>query len=472
MLTFKKIAQSDIDFFIHVCGLDNVHTEGDDRLILAASDQTEDLVFYPEVVVRPSNEGEISRLMAYCHENHIPVTPRGAGTGLSGGALPIYGGVVLDTSRLNKIIRIDTDNFLTITQPGVITQLLQETVIEKGLFYPPDPSSRGSCFIGGNVAENAGGPRAVKYGTTRDFVLSLRAVLPNGKIIHTGAPTLKNVTGYNLTQLLVGSEGTLAIITEITLKLIPYPKYRLLMLASFHSAEESCSCVARIFQAGITPSALEFIERDAIDFTCHVRKDLNFNVPSEMQSQLLIELDGQDLEQLYQESEVLSEVLEKNGAFDILFADDQASQDNLWSLRRAIGAAVKSHSVYKEEDTVVPRYNLPLLLNGVKEIGRKYSFRSVCYGHAGDGNLHVNILKDNLSDDFWNGELKKAIEEIFILCKNLGGTISGEHGIGYVQKEFLPLVFSETEIQLQKSIKNIFDPHCILNPGKIFPDLS
>jgi glycolate oxidase len=257
-------------------------------------------------------------------------------------------------------------------------------------------------------------------------------------------------------------------VTEITLRLLPQPRHRLLLLANFKDPEAACATVANIFKAGYIPSALEFMERDAIDYTLAYKPDITLTVPSEAGAQLLVEVDGLFADQVQREADGVAEELEKGGAFDILFADDEAGQNNLWRLRRAVGEAVKAHSVYKEEDTVVPRYELPRLLRGVKEIGRRYGFRSVCYGHAGDGNLHVNILKGDLSDVFWNTELTEAIREIFRLCKTLGGTISGEHGIGWVQRHYMPLVFSPEELALQKSIKKLLDPKGILNPGKIW----
>ncbi|MCX7651013.1 MAG: FAD-binding protein [Flavobacteriales bacterium] len=466
---YKKIGEAELRTFADICGEAHVYWEpGHDWMVRASRDETEDLCFVPEAVARPGNAEQVAHLLRYCHVENIPVTPRGAGTGLSGGALPVCGGLVLDTSRMNRILKLDTDNFTVTVEPGVITQHLQEVVAEKDLFYPPDPSSRGSCFIGGNIAENAGGPRAVKYGTTKDFVLNLKVVLADGTLISTGAATLKNATGYNLTQLFVGSEGTLGVVTEATLKLLPHPRHRRLMLANFESPEAACETVAEIFKAGFVPSALEFMEREAMDYTLAYKPDISLAVPERAQAQLLVETDGLYPDVVERDCEGLYEVLEKKGAFDILYADDEAGQANLWRLRRAVGEAVKSHSIYKEEDTVVPRFELPRLLRGVKEIGSRYGFRSVCYGHAGDGNLHVNILKGDLSDTFWNHELPEAIAEIFQLCKRLGGTISGEHGIGWVQRRYMPLVFSEAELQLMKSIKKLLDPKNILNPGKIF----
>ncbi len=431
-------------------------------------DETEDLVFYPEVVVLPKTTKEVSQVLNLCNKLNIPVTPRGAGTGLSGGALPVNKGVLLSMERFNQIIEIDERNLQATVEPGVITQVFQEAVQAKGLFYPPDPASKGSCFIGGNLAENSGGPKAVKYGVTKDYVLNLETVLPSGEIIWTGANVLKNSTGYNLTQLMVGSEGTLGIITKAVFNLIPFPKHDLLMLVPFYSAEEACEAVSAIFRIGVTPSGMEFMERDALLWGAEFIGDESFVLPEKVQAHLLIEVDGNNMDVLYQDCEAIYNVLEQFNCGDILFAEDSVQKDKLWKIRRVVGEAVKSKSIYKEEDTVVPRAELPKLLKGVKKIGDKYGFKSVCYGHAGDGNLHVNIIKDNMTDEAWNNELPKGIREIFYLCKNLGGTISGEHGIGYVQKDYMDIPFSDVELQLQKQIKKVFDSKGILNPGKIF----
>ena len=433
-----------------------------------AHDETEDLHFLPDVVIKPANAEEISAILKICNQFKIPVTPRGAGTGLSGGALPHLGGVLLSIERLNKIIEIDERNLQVITEPGVITEVLQDAVKAKGLFYPPDPSSRGSCMIGGNISENSGGPKAVKYGVVKDYVMNLEVVLPTGEILWTGANVLKNATGYNLTQLIVGSEGTLGIVTKAVLKLIPHQKYDLLMLVPFKNAANACAAVSAIFVAGYTPSAMEFMERDALEWTMRFVDNCIVPIDEEVQAHLLIEVDGNDVDVLMKEIEGISEVVIQFDCGEILFADDAQQKAELWKLRRRAAEAVKSHSIYKEEDTVVPRAELPLLLEGVKKIGKKYGFHSVCYGHAGDGNLHVNIIKGELTDEQWNGSLKKGIVEIFELVKKLGGTISGEHGIGLVQKEYLPIVFDETQMRLMKQIKKIFDPNNILNAGKIF----
>ena len=432
-------------------------------------DETENLNFPPEVLLKPANTNEVSSIMKLAHSNNIPVTPIGARTGLSGGALSVCGGIGLSMERFNKIVTIDEDNLQLIVEPGVVTQILQEEVAKKGLYYAPDPASRGSCFIGGNIAENSGGPRAVKYGVTKDFVLNLEVVLASGEVINTGANTLKNSTGYNLTQLMVGSEGTLGIVTKATLKLLPLPKYNKLILVSFSSALDACSAVSAIFKAGVIPSAMEFMDRAAVDFTIKYIDDAHLEMNNDVEALLLIEVDGNSPEVLMDELDTIIQVVEKHNCDgNILFAEDEAQKDQLWFIRRRIGEAVKVNSIYKEEDTVVPRYKLPDLLAGVKEIGKKYGFSSVCYGHAGDGNLHVNIIKGELTDKQWNEELPKAIREIFQLTVDLGGTISGEHGIGYVQKSYMDIPFNKVELELMKSIKKTFDPKNILNPSKMF----
>lgn len=454
----------------HIVGKEYVFTDIETRKNYG-HDETEDYVFPPSVVIKPANTTQISEIMKLANSNKIWVTPIGGRTGLSGGALAIREGIGLSMERLNKILEIDEQNLQVTTEPAVITQVLREAVAEKGLFYPPDPSSQGSCWIGGNVAENAGGARAVKYGVTKDYVLNLEVVLPTGEIIWTGANTLKNSTGYNLTQLMVGSEGTLGIITKIVMKLLPQNTHNVLMLVPFYDANEACEAVSAIFRAGIVPSALEFMERDAIDWTLKFIPNLNVQIKDDVQAHLLIEVDGNYPEVLFAEAEKIMGVVEQFKIDEVLFADTEDQKNALWKMRRSVGEAVKANSIYKEEDTVVPRYELSKLLNGIKTIGAKYGFKSVCYGHAGDGNLHVNIIKGDMSDQNWNTEVTKGIREIFELTVSLKGTLSGEHGIGYVQKNYMDIAFSKVQLELMRNIKNVFDPNGILNPGKIFPDL-
>jgi glycolate oxidase len=355
-------------------------------------------------------------------------------------------------------------------QCGVINEELNKAAEVHGLFYAPDPASRGSCLIGGNIAHNSGGPRALKYGVTRDHVLNLEVVLANGEVIWTGANTLKNSTGYNLSQLITGSEGTLGIVTRAVLKLLPRPAYRLLFLAGFKDFRPASKAVNAIFLGGLQPSALELMERKGIEISA---KALNLSFPFQEghEAYLLIELDGNDMDVLWKEAEVLQQILENEGLHELLFADEAERQEHWWKIRKAIGETIKTTSIYKEEDTVVPRNALPELLEGVKTIGEQYGFESICYGHAGDGNLHVNILKGMMTDDAWNGpELEEGIREVFRLCRRLGGTISGEHGIGWVQKKYMNEVMSGTNFELMRAIKKAFDPKGILNPDKILPD--
>lgn len=464
---YSKVTPEIIESLKRISGEENILIS---ELENYSHDFTEDLVFPPEVVIKPSNTRQVSEILKLADEKNIPVVPRGGGTGLSGGALAIHGGICLSMEKFNKILEIDDKNFQAVTEPGVITQVFQQECEKLNMLYPPDPSSKGSCFLGGNLAECAGGPKAVKYGVTKDYVLGLEFVTPKGDIINTGARVLKNVTGYNLTQLLIGSEGTLGVITKIYFRLIPLPKFKKVMLCAFNSIEDCAASVAKIFSTGITPSALELMERSAIEAA---KKQLSKTFPNDhAEAQLLIEVDGNYEEQLFSDVEKIAEVISENGAFDIILAEDESKMNEIWALRRCIGEAVKSISIYKEEDTVVPRAKMPELISGVKKICGEAGITSICYGHAGDGNVHVNILKEDLSDEYWNDNIDKAIKEIFELTVSLGGTISGEHGIGYSQKNFLSIAIDEPTISLMKNIKKVFDPNNILNPGKIFADIN
>ena len=461
------ITQQHISRFKAIIGAENVLEDEESRLHYG-HDETEALSFPPEVVLKPRTAIEISEILKICNAESIPVTPRGAGTGLSGGALPHLGGVLLSTERMNSMLQIDEQNLQITTEPGVVTEELQNAVKAKGLFYPPDPASRGSCFIGGNIAENSGGPKAVKYGVVKDYVLNLEIVLPNGDIIWTGANVLKNVTGYNLTQLIVGSEGTLAIVTKIVLRLIPLPKYDLLMLAPFQSLEKACEAVSAIFRAGFTPSALELIEIDALLIVSSITGNSTIPITAGTEAHLIIEVDGNHLETLMAEMEAISEVLTSYDCGEIYFADNEQQKAALWKLRRQVAEAVKIKGYMIEEDTVVPRAALPALIRGVKALGKKYNFHAVCYGHAGDGNLHIRIKKEGAANSVTEPVMVEGLRALFELVKDLGGTISAEHGIGLVQKGYMDIVMNETQLQLMRGIKKVFDPNNILNAGKIF----
>ena len=465
-MSYNKITADILEAIKQIVGPEAVITQHAD-LEKYSHDETEDLHYYPEVVAKPGTPEQVSALMQLCNRHLIPVTPRGAGTGLSGGALPVMGGLLIAMERFNKVLAIDEQNLQATVEPGVITEEFMDQVAEKGLLYPVDPASKGSCFIGGNVSHGSGGPRVVKYGTIREYIINLEVVLPSGEIIWTGANTLKYASGYNLTQLMIGSEGTLGIITKIVVKLIPRPTVDALLLGSFSSNEDACSAVSAIFRAGIVPSALEFMERRGVEWV--MKNDgIAFDLKDGIEAFLLIEVDGTNADVIFDDCEKINGVLEAHNCVEVLFADTAAQKEELWRIRRTMAVSVKSNSIYKEEDTVVPRASLPQLINGIKETGIKYGFESVCYGHAGDGNLHVNIIKGQMSDEAWNNELASGIREIFELTVSLGGTLSGEHGIGLVQKGFMPLKFSETHFALWRGIKLVFDKNGILNPGKIF----
>ncbi|MCX6199121.1 MAG: FAD-binding protein [Bacteroidetes bacterium] len=466
-MNYKRIAEADLEHFKKIAGNDFVFTDVA-NIEKYSRDETDGCAFPPEVIIKPKTVEEISAVVKYCNQNLIPVSPRAAGTGLSANSLCVHGGVMLSVERMNSILQIDERSLQVTVEPGMITEALQNTLQEKGLFYPVDPSSRGSCFIGGNVACNSGGPRAVKYGVVKDFVLNLEVVLPTGEIMWTGANTLKNSTGYNLTQLFVGSEGTLGIITKIVLKLLPYPKFNNVMLAPFKSMDDASAAVSAVFRAGIIPSCIEFMERDAVEYVMKFLGDVTIPIADDTHAILLIEVDGNDLDIIGKDCEKIYEVLSQFEVGEILFADNEAQKIDLWRMRRNIAYAVKKTNVTVEEDTVVPRADLPELLKHIKAVGKKYNFRSVCYGHAGDGNVHVRILKDELSDAYWKNEVPKGIREIFEKVVALKGTISGEHGIGWFQIPYMDIKFSAMQIDLMRNIKRVFDPNNIMNPGKIF----
>ncbi len=462
-----KVTAEHIQAFKNIIGESYVFID-DETLDFFSRDETEKLQFIPEVVVKPKTAEEISAILKICNKDLLPVTPRGAGTGLSGGALPHLGGVLISSERMNAIIHLDERNLQVTTEPGVITEVLQNAVKEVNLFYPPDPSSKGSCFIGGNIAENSGGPKAVKYGVVKDYVLNLEVVLPTGEIIWTGANVLKNVTGYNLTQLMVGSEGTLGIVTKIVLRLIPLPKFDLLMLVPFASLEKASEAVSAIFRAGFTPSALELVEIDALKIVSKMVDSHAVPVNDDIAAHLIVEVDGNNVDVLMNEMEQIAELMVEYEGGEVFFADDSTQKEELWKLRRRCAEAVKSVGYTIEEDTVVPRAELPKLIKGVKELGKQYGFHAVCYGHAGDGNLHIRINHPTIKNSHNNVEMTNILRELFKIVKGLGGVVTGEHGVGLIQKPYMDIVCDSPNIQIMRAIKKAFDPNNILNAGKIF----
>ncbi len=468
MTNQNKVSPEFIHRLTDLLGTSAVFTQAD-KIEKHARDFTKDLYFPPGVVVTPSNTEEVSKIMALCYENYIPVSVQGALSGLTGSALATHGGVALSMQRFDKILEIDEKNYQVIVEPGVITEYLQNVLQGQGLYYPPDPAGRGYSFIGGNIATNAGGPRCVKYGVTRDYVLNLEIVLPHGEVMWTGANTLKNSTGYNLTQLITGSEGTLAVITKIVLKLLPYPPFKLLMLALFGKAEEACAVVADIFKSGVIPSSLEFMDKVTMDYAIRYVGSPPFPISPDYDAMLLIEVDGNDMDVLQHDCEKIADVLNQFGVGDILFADSEAQKSELWKLRRNAANAVTTLSyAMVTEDTVVPRTKLPELLRGVKKIGEEFGLKTSNMGHIGDGNIHFSIISDEPTTEYWRIKSLEGKREIYRLVRKLGGMLSAEHGIGYLQKPFMNEFFKETHIDILRGIKKAFDPRGILNPSKVF----
>lgn len=459
-MEFKVLTEHDIDFFQNLIGHENVLLSEFDKY---SSDATENLVIFPDIVLKPKTVGEISSLVKYCNKELLPITPRGAGTGLAGGALPIKGGVLLSLERLNQIVKIDKLNFQVIVEPAVINFHLQQELDKHDLFYPPDPSSWQSSFIGGNIATNAGGPKAVKYGVTANYVLNLEVVLPSGEVIWTGANTLKNSTGYNLTQLIVGSEGTLGIVTKAVLKVLPKPLRDISILVPFFKIEEACEAVSSILHAGVHPSALELMEKKAILLTIEELEGVNIPIDDRVEAHLLISLD----ENLEEELQLCVNAVSHFSIGEILFAETETEKARLWKIRRKVAEIVKMKGYTIEEDTVVPRGNMAKLVGEVHKLANENNVKVVCYGHAGDGNLHIRFNHPDYKNSFNVPEIQLLLMNLFHIVKELGGTISGEHGIGFIQKPFLPIVFSTANLDLQKSIKKSIDPRNIMNPGKI-----
>ena len=423
----------------------------------------------PECMVRPVSSDEISSVLKLANRERIAVTPRGAGSGLSGGAVPVHGGIVLLCDRMNRIIEIDRANMMVVVEPGVVTNEINDVLKDDGLFYAGYPMSLETCYIGGNVAENAGGGKAVKYGVTGRYVTGLEFVSPTGEIISLGGKRIKDVTGYNLIQLLVGSEGTLGVFTRITLKLLPLPKSSVDLLVLFATAESAIGAVPEIMTGGgIIPTAIEFMDRTSVQASCEY---LNESMPYESAgAMLLITVDGSDEGQVEREYETIGELCLGCGALEVYVADNYTTSERIWKVRRNIAEAFKVISPHQSlEDIVVPIAAIPAVVKALGELSRKYDVAIPCYGHAGDGNLHATPVKNPAwSDEQWLETLPKILTELYELTASLGGTISGEHGIGHKRKEYLPLVMSEPAIELMRAIKRAWDPNNILNPGKIF----
>ena len=423
----------------------------------------------PEVVVKPRTAQEISEIVKLANEKLIPVTPRGAGSGLSCGAVPLYGGIVLSVERMNAILELDEGNMMVVVEPGVVTNEINEKIKEKGLFFAGYPMSLETCFVAGNVAENAGGGKAVKYGVTERYIMGLEFVTPTGEIIEVGGKRIKDVTGYNLRMLMVGSEGTLGIITKVIIKLLPLPKAAVDLLALFPDVQSAIAMVPRIMtEGGIIPTAIEFMDQLSVHTAC---KYLNENIPYEKAgAMLLIEVDGTDDKVVENDYDTIGNLLMDGGAMEVYVADNYTTQGRLWGVRRNIAEAFKVVSPHQSlEDIVVPTAQIPLLMPEIKRISDKYDVQIPCYGHAGDGNLHATIIKNPKSSmDEWYKTLPLAMEELFEATIKLGGTISGEHGIGTKRKKYMEKAVGKDALEFMRKIKRAVDPNNVMNPGKIF----
>jgi glycolate oxidase len=425
-------------------------------------------IYRPDIVVLPGSAREIAEIVVLCREHRVPIVPRGGGTGYTGGSVPTRGGVVLALDRLNRILEIDEDNLLAVVEPNVVTADLQRAVEARGLFYPPDPASLHQSVIGGNVAECAGGPRAFKYGTTKRYVLGLEAVLPTGEIVRTGGKTVKNVVGYDLTQLLVGSEGTLAILTEIILRLVPKPAVQATLRATFASIREAVDAVGNIVRARVVPAAIELVDRDSLEALAAFTRDAALAAPG-TNALLLIEVDG-SMAAVAEEADAVERACRTSGARTVLRARDESERQELWQVRRDLSPSLKTLARLKlNHDIVVPKGRIPALFDLVERLRGEHRIRIACFGHVGDGNIHVNLMLDpDNADEVARGRV--AERRLFEGVIALEGSISGEHGIGYAKASYLPLELSRAEIALMKRVKQAFDPDDILNPGKIFPD--
>lgn len=443
-----------------------------DRVITGASlepysrDEGDLDAFLPDIAVEALSVDEVQAVIKLARELKIPVVPRGAGTGKAGGALAHQGGIVLSLAGMTRIREICPADLVAVVEPGVITGNIHEAVEEQGLFYPPDPNSAPFCSIGGNVAHNAGGPRALKYGVTSDFVLGLEAVLGTGERVRTGHRSIKGVAGYDLTRLLVGSEGTLGVITEITLRLIPKPRAVETALAMFRGEqgeEQATLTVGALFAAGLLPRACELLDRDAMQ---SVRSVAPFAIPEDVSAALIVEVDGQ-AEGCAQDLEVIDRVCSENGASEVILASDAAQRRAIWETRRLVSPSLRKLRPYKiSEDIAVPRGQMLEMIRRVREIGKKHQLPTAVYGHAGDGNLHANLLFGSAKERV---RAQAAVDEVMRATIELGGTITGEHGVGLAKKPWLPLEQSQEVLAVQKGLKAVFDPDNILNPGKIFP---
>ncbi|RMF95873.1 MAG: FAD-binding protein [Candidatus Schekmanbacteria bacterium] len=466
MTDYGKVSDSLISLLEKELGADLVFFD-EDILDAYSRDQTKGLEARPDLVIKPRNVSQIQRVVQIANEKKIPITPRGQGYGLSGGAVPLYGGIVISLERMNKVIDLDLDNLMAVVEQGIITGNFHRLVEEEGLFYPPDPASLDSCSIGGNIAEGAGGPYAVKYGTTKDYVCGLEVVLPSGEIIETGGKVVKDATGYSLTQFFVGSEGTLGIITKAILRLLPLPGKRIDLLVAFDKVEDASRTVSMLLKRRVIPTAVELMDNSALKLGEEYLKE---KPPfPDAQAHLLFALNGNDEKSLEEEMETIEQCCDENNAADVLVAKGTASRERLWKFRRCLFEAAGERSLLcRSMDPVVPRAKIPALLAEIKKISEKEGFEASCFGHAGDGNIHITMFPGSLSEEEWLKRYSVFCREIYVKTSELGGRIAAEHGIGAIRKDYLPISIKKAELNLLKEIKKAFDSKNIMNPGKIF----
>jgi len=463
-MKYGKVNREILQHLEAIVGADDILLTGE-AMADYAHDESSVESHYPEVVARAETTEEVSKILGLANRERIPVTPRGGGTGLCGGAVPTYGGILLSLAKMNRILELDEENLMVTVEPGVLIMDLHAYVEKCGFLYPPDPGQK-SGTIGGNISTNAGGMRGVKYGVTRDFVQGLEVVLATGEAIHLGGKTVKSSTGYSLIDLIIGSEGTLGVVTKAILRLVPLPQINVTLYAPYKSFQEASTTVSEIIKNKIVPPAIEFIDRSSI---LVAERHLGRSMPrNDTPAYLLIRIEGNDRETVNANYDAVAEICLKNNALDVLVADTKASQDKVWEGRSCIIDAAKAEGFIEVLDCVVPRNRIPDLIQGLNNIAEKYGVECQNFGHAGDGNVHTNVLKKGMNGKEWNKKIPILIEEVYKLSISLGGTISGEHGIGLVRKGFLPMALDKKQIELMKEIKRVFDPNNILNPGKIF----
>lgn len=467
-MNYNPLTEEIVKELESILGAKNVILDKEKMENYSHDETPEEYAHMPEVVITPTTAEQISEVMKLANKHLIPVTPRGAGSGLSGGAIPTFGGILLSIEKMNKVIEIDYDNMMIVVEPGLVTNEINGLVEDKGLFFAGYPMSLLTCYIGGNIAENAGGGKAIKYGVTGQYIMGLEVVTPTGEIVELGGKNVKDVTGYDIKKLLIGSEGTLGVITKAIIKLSPKPKFATDLLVLFEDVESAIKIVPTIIsEGGIVPTSIEFMDKLSVHTTCDY---LNEHLPYQKAgSMLLIEVDGTNESVVELDAETIGELCLEHGAIEVYVADNYTTQERVWSVRRNIAEAFMVYSPEQSlEDIVVPIGNIAKLMPEIDKISQKYGIKMPSYGHAGDGNLHTTLVKDpDMTMDEWFEVEDKVLKELYDAVYKLGGKLSGEHGIGLKRMKFMKDHLSETELMLMKKIKQAFDPNYIMNPGKI-----